>query len=442
MLVEKDLSFLTSNDFGKGRSTMNVLPLPIDEQNVSPKASFAGLDTVRAFAALGVVLLHSCAPYLMNPMPGLAWSMRDEPSPVIDFTFWSIEVFIMPVFLLMAGFLAWKTLTRRGPSSLVKSRAKRLLIPLLFAMVVVLPLDLYCWVLGWVTEGLVAPIKLKSLKFDGVIDQDLWGLGHLWFLHYLFFYVASLAIAWKLLSRWNLQDRIRLSLRGATWLLLGLGTCVLYFRPEVVWGFQHAFLPVPSKWFYSGLFFAFGAVLANWDGQLTWLKSQSTRLVGPAIVLAVVTVLLGQWQVSGGDSELANVTLAGLTCGSALLSTLAIVGIAVARIEKNPVPIQYLAAASFWVYLVHHPILGLVHIDLKWLLPTVSPIVKTGLSFTIATTVSLLLYEAFVRRSFLGRWLGFRWEFPTPDDQDAAGQEEPAVLSIGRGEPTQLRRAA
>lgn len=388
---------------------------------------FAGFDCVRAVAALGVVLLHSCVPYLQHPMPGLAWPVRDSESRVVDCLFWSIEVFIMPLFLVLAGFLAWQTLTRRGSGALIKSRARRLFVPLLFGILVVLPLDLYCWLLGWVAEGLIQPVKLKSLKFDGGMDRDLWGLSHLWFLQYLFLYVLVLALVWLARGRFAIASRWKPTPGTATLAVLLAGSLVLYFRPEVVWGFQHSFFPVPSKWFYSGLFFAFGAMLAAWDGQLSWLTSNSRRLVAPAVSLLVAAVVAGRWQLGGGENHLAATTVAVLTCSSALLVAVTLIGLAAERISCVPSVVSYLAAASFWVYLVHHPIIGLVHLDLKWLFPSASPILKTAASFTIAGGVCLLTYEGLVRSTALGRMLGLGWELP------AGRQPDGEVISIDSG---------
>lgn len=408
---------------------MNVLSLrTVDSPSTQTK--FAGLDALRAAAAFGVVLLHSCVPYLQHPMPGLAWPVRDTASPIVDFGFWWIELFIMPLFLVIAGFLAWQTLERRGPIALVRSRAKRLLIPLLFGILVILPLDLYCWVLGWVAEGIVAPIKLKSLKFDGVVDRDLWGLSHLWFLQYLFLYVSVTALVVLVRRRYATLDRQSPKPLVIAAAVLAVGTVTLYVRPEVVWGFQHAFPPVVSKWLYCGLFFAFGATLASHDGQLVRLKAHAHRLVAPAMLFSVAAVSLGRWHLSGnGDHQLAEIALAALTCCSGLLLTLALIGVAVARIGQVPQTVQYLAAASFWVYLVHHPLLGLVHLDLKWMLPGASPVVKTVAAFAIASGLSLLLYEGLIRRTALGRTLGFSWEAgPSQDLRSGSPQAVDEIL--------------
>lgn len=421
-------------------------PTLTDSTSDRPRLPLAGLDAVRAAAVVAVVALHSGMPYLTHPMPGLTWSVRDSASPTVDFAFWSIELMVMPLFLIIAGFLAAETLTRRGPIGLVKNRGKRLLIPLLFGMIVVLPLDLYAWVLGWVTEGLVSPVKLRSLKFDGVIDRDLWGLGHLWFLQYLFQYIVVLAVASVMLDRFPRLRRPRPSPRSVAIMLVGFAVAVLCVRPQVVWGFQHAFAPVPSKWLYHAAFFFAGVGVAVFDPTWNRTRAVAARWTGPAIAMGIAAVLLGQWHLTqSGDQAIgdpnrgglqwagfANVTLAILTATAAMSIATFAIAMAVGRVRRLPRSVQYLAAASFWIYLVHHPVLGLVHIDLKFLLPGVPAAVKAVVAGTVALAVSLLTYEGLVRRTRLGRWLGMTFEF-APSGADAIPGTNGMVFSDEEG---------
>lgn len=411
---------------------MDVIPLrtpPIE----SPRpiaTNFAGLDAVRAFAALGVVLLHSGVPYLTHPMPGLAWPVQDTPSPLVDFGFWWIELFIMPLFLVIAGFLAWQTLQRRGPAALIMHRARRLLLPLSFAIVCILPMSLYSWLLGFVSEGIIEPQKLRSLKFEGGVDRDLWGLSHLWFLQYLFLYIAVLATVIGLRNRFGTVASRWTSLHALLAAAIVAGSVVIYVCPETIWGFQHAVAPVPSKWIYNGLFFAIGAAVGAHDPSLSWLKSLGSRLALPVCVWAMATVTLGQWHLSGGESQLADIALAIMTSTSSLGMSLGLIGVAVARIDRIPRVIGYFAAASFWIYLVHHPIVGLIHIDAKWWLPAVSPAVKTVAVLIISTALSLLTYESLVRRTAFGRLLGMAWE-PPAQTRDRSSVDHVQVVPIG-----------
>jgi peptidoglycan/LPS O-acetylase OafA/YrhL len=372
----------------------------------------AGFDALRAMAAFGVVLLHCCVPYMQPAVPGLVWSIRDTPDFFVAQCFWTIELFIMPLFLVLAGFLAWTSIERGGRVSLIRSRARRLLGPLLFGMVVILPLDLYAWLLGWVSEGLIPAQKLRSLKFDGGVDRDLWGLSHLWFLQYLFLYVVTLAAANWAWHRMPATIRRSIHPAWASAFLVLVGCVTLYVRPEVVWGFQHRFLPVPSKWIYSGVFFALGVLLARFDPNLEWLKIRASRLVAPSLAFVLAALCLGNWHLRGGSNELASMTLAVATCLSATMVTLTIIGSAAKRISRVPPIVGYLAAASFWVYMVHHPILGLVHIDLKWMLPSWSPALKVALAFSVTLLCSLATYEVWVRQTSLGRLLGLQWQIP------------------------------
>ncbi len=420
---------------------MNAPPLRLHNmgsQLTTGKRDLPGLNCVRAIAALGVVLLHACVPYLEHPMPGLQWATRDAASTPVDFMFWSIEVFIMPVFLVLAGFFAWQTLLRKGHGFLVASRARRLLVPLLFGMVVVLPIDLYIWIAGWIADGLVSPVKIKSLKFDGALGENIWGLSHLWFLLYLFLYIAiTSTAAWVVRESPRLDAMIHQVAGKHAWsLVVSLfltATLTLIFRPEVVWGFQHAFAPVPSKWIYSGTFFAGGLLLGYADPNLDKLPFHAPRLFSIAVLFLAAAVFLGRWHLRFDAAHkqatsplFAQTILALVTTSGAALMTLSVIGLSVRLIHRNGIRIQYLAAASFWIYLVHHPLLGLAHIDLKWCFPTLSPVIKTLLAFAVSVTVSLLLYEAFIRQTRLGKKLGFAWSGPQTNRPSPTRQRLPA----------------
>ncbi len=393
-----------------------------------------GLEWVRALAALGVVLLHACVPYLRHPMPGLTWSVTDSASDVVDAVFWSIELFIMPVFLVIAGFLVTPTLVRRGPIEMLRTRWKRLARPLLFGVLVVLPIDFYLWLCGWVSEGIIPIVKLKSLKFDGAVDKDLWGLSHLWFLLYMLTYIALVAGGAIAAKRVAFVARILKSLDQPSVLLPLVATVAvltLLVRPEVVWGFQHRFEPVPSKWIYSLMFFITGLAWANYDPQLRVLaRLAQPQMVAVSLVAGWAAVLMGRWHLNaaGADTETvaSHLLLAGLTVAAASMITVTSIACAVAKTRRVPKSIAYLAGASFWLYLMHHPMLVLVHIDLKWMLPGTPSVVKVILSFAIAVAMSLVMYEIGVRRSRFGRWTGLG----EPNSTSAETSAVETILSL------------
>lgn len=433
---------------------MNVLPMtesmPANAAGAgNSQTNFVGLDALRVFAALAVVVLHALVPYLKHPMPGLVWSVTDSTSSTADGIFWSIELFVMPLFLLVAGFLTQQSwLRRRSGSGLIRSRARRLLRPLLFAMVVILPIDLYIWVIGWISEGLVSPIKLKSLKFDPSLSKHLWGLSHLWFLHYLFSYVLVFAGFRTIADRCArlpvirfqhpVLRRMNLGMSGWIFVFWLVAASVIFFRPEVIWGFQHAFAPVASKWIYNGCFFAMGAVLASFDPDALKLKAVPSVGSLAAVCVLLMTVPLGVWSLKDASdvTRSSSMVLAIMTAASSLLVSVVLISECLRRFRRLPRWMNYLAAASFWIYLAHHPVLALVHIDLKWMLPSASPMFKATLATLSAVTVSLLTYECFVRRTRLGQWLGMTW---SPDQSLPRDSHDSPTVKPNDDKPVRLR---
>lgn len=102
------------------------------------------LDALRAFAMLLGIVLHGALAFI----PG-AWVVSDA-SVEGDGTPYAILVtaihgFRMPVFFLMSGFFTAMLWRQRGLQALVRHRARRVLLPLVTAMIVVVPLSWAAW---------------------------------------------------------------------------------------------------------------------------------------------------------------------------------------------------------------------------------------------------------------------------------------------------------
>lgn len=378
--------------------------------NTTVADRLAGFDVLRSGAAVAVVLLHATAPYLWHRMPGLTWPVFDTPSRIADALGWAIELSIMPLFLLLAGFFAAPLWIRLGDAAFLKHRGARLLGPLAFAIVLILPMDLYTWLLGWVIEGQIEPRKVRSLKFEAGVDDGLWGLSHLWFLHYLFLY----CVAWVTLRRAATRFGGRVFARKTFAQVAGLvlfGWLILALVPEVVFGFQHAFLPVPSKWLYCGTYFAGGIFLALDSRFLQWTRDHARGLTAIGALATVVGVTLGYALLEGRGGMPVRLLATGATVITAWTLSLGLLGLAAGNRWVAGTRLRYAAAASFWVYLIHHPIIGLVHIDLKLFAPDLAPQWKVAIAAAIALAFSLLTFEVLIRRRPFSLWMGVPKEF-------------------------------
>jgi len=399
---------------------MNVAITPIRN---SPAAAIRGdrsiaPDVIRAFAAVMVVYLHACVPYLTHSMPGLVWPVVDEASGICDAMFWAIEIVVMPLFLVISGFYAYKSLAGTDWQSFLQSRTRRLIRPLLFGMIVILPIDLYIWMAGLIAEGHMPLAKLRSLKVPSPYGDNLWGLSHLWFLMYAFLYgVVMVAAAHQM--RHGIPMRLRPTVRRLSIIsILSIGALTLIASPEVVFGFQHSFIPVLSKWLYSGTFFAGGIAIAVFDPSFRMIDRLAMRHLSVGAMATIAAVMLGRWTLRTDFTRfeashwLVSISLAMTTVGAAWCVTLGAMGMAnrsSTRLLKYPLAsrmIRYVAGASFWIYLVHHPIVGLVHIDLKWLAPGLWPVAKSLLTLGIAVGWGLISYEVVIRRTRFGQFIG------------------------------------
>ena len=88
------------------------------------------LDAVRAFALLGGIALHAATPYVA----GVPWVTTEQPSDTLAVFWYTIHMFRMPLFFLIAGFFGRMVLERRGTGAFVRDRSKRILLPLVFGL--------------------------------------------------------------------------------------------------------------------------------------------------------------------------------------------------------------------------------------------------------------------------------------------------------------------
>jgi len=385
-----------------------------------------GLDLLRALGAILVVMLHVGMPYLTHPLPGLIWS-ADSPdkSRLVTMICWTINGFIMPLFFLMSGFMAAQLAVQLGNRGFLTHRLKRLGQPFLLACCLILPMDLYVWVLGWVAEGSVPWKALRRLSFPEQYDTALWGLAHLWYLGYLLIYCVA---AWGLRELWSLRRQLspptlrfqRRPFLPAPGLITLSAACllagtVLWWQPRIVIGFRNAFYPLWENLLYYAIPFALGWF---WKQQLIDKAPGSTQvsavrlLVGAGLVGCLLILPL-KWHLEQETQPAAIALAPYLFATFGLLMTAGLFQLAL-NFPPGPLPafVRFLAKASFWIYLFHHPLTGLINIDFKavrW-----DPFLEFVLSTGIVLGLCLATFEVGVRRTWLGKILNGVQEPPRP----------------------------
>ena len=353
-------------------------------------ARLHALDAVRAGALLLGVILHASMSFFPGPR---VWLVDDsESSVLLSASFFVIHMLRMLTFFLIAGFVARVSFERIGAAPFFKDRLRRIGVPLLA---------------GWpiLFLALMAAAGMLRPAIDS-LSLARFPLMHLWFLYLLGLFYVAIALAQPLLKRFG--GLARLLVHPLAIVPLAAPLCLaLYLHPYWVMWFgiptpDQSLLPnLPALAGY-GMAFVFGwlaqrepAALALWrrhwpgylmvalacTGYCLWQVGAAPLLMpspqGQAKLLYAASYSLGAWAWALGLIGMAQRFLGGES-----------------RLRR------YLADASYWIYLVHLPLVvalqgAVAPLALPWL-------VKFLLILAVAFALMLGTYALLVRRTLVG----------------------------------------
>jgi hypothetical protein len=179
-------------------------------------------------------------------------------------------------------------------------------------------------------------------------------------------------------------------------LLMGL------FSPAVGPDTSLGLLPQPHVLFYYGIFFGYG-MLYFAVGDPHGRHGRHWWLTLPVSLCVLLPIML--WGgTSAGVSALVQVSYAWLMSAGCM-------GLFQRFLSRPRGWIRYLSDSSYWLYLVHLPMLfWLQGMTRSW---PVSPFLKFVAVCAVATVLLLISYEALVRHTWLGVLLNGRKTRPT-----------------------------
>ena len=265
---------------------------------------------------------------------------------------------------------------------------------------------------------------------------------HLWFLYYLLMlYGIALIVRWVFV-RWfdsnaNLRKKLDVcvlklveSQFGVVWLSLPIGLVIYWMNndlglrtPEV--GFRPDLLSVLAY----GIMFALGWLLHRQTRLLSILRQ---RFVQYLIAGSLLTLGPFYIMITGSHDGLAARTVHAALCSLAMvLLTFGFTGLFLRYCSGYRPTVRYLSDASYWLYIVHLPLVGALQVALSQLPWHWS--LKFILILLVSVPLLLLSYQYLVRYTWIGRLLngprrrGELHEKPPP----AARFESTPTLSAG-----------
>ncbi len=383
-----------------------------------------GMDAVRAFALLLGVVLHAT---LSNVLPPGEWGVGvAQPNLALWAFVHYTHDFRMQLFFLLAGFFGATVVARRGLRAYLRDRASR--IGLVF-LVLVYPIKLLIsipWIAGGLKTGWLslppdtARLPLVVLAIGGLMDETWPAIspGHLWFLYYLglvtVLFVIGRAAAQRLVGGRLARAAdaagahlARILTRPGGPLVLAVATFpILLMTPRhLIDSPDQGFIPEPAAVGEYLLFFALGWWLAYQPQVLHAFG----RLWGPWLALSIATGLTGfaleVQRQTGGDSLTVAWAASAANALTLALATTGWIGVFIARLSQPSRWVRYLADASYWVYLIHLPIVLALQV---WVSDWSSATLQTLVVLSATLALSLLSYDLFVRDTPIGAWLNGR----------------------------------
>jgi peptidoglycan/LPS O-acetylase OafA/YrhL len=381
------------------------------------------LDALRGGALLLGVVLHATLSFL--PASAQFWFVRDtHPSLLLGLLSFTIHVFRMTTFFLMAGFFARLSFHRRGTWGFVRDRLQRIGLPL---------------VIGW--PIIFTPISLIVIwasylpnagPFHGVRNWPPvlpnFPLTHLWFLYVLLeLYVAMLllrgAIVWLDPSgTWRAAlDRVfaRIMRNPLAPLLLAIPIGIAFSLDQRwinVMGVRtpdQSLITNAQAWIGFGTAFGVGWLLHRQVDLLRLLERRWLPHLLIALGLILISFVLVGVMTSAPGAPKLPVSFATLRLVSAILyapaiwiSTFAAIGLALRFMSGFSPTWRYLADASYWLYLIHLPIVMALQVVLSqrdW-----PGLIKFAIILIVAIPPMLASYHLLVRFTFIGAVLNGR----------------------------------
>ena len=376
------------------------------------------LDAVRAFALLLGVVFHASLSFL--PIP-IGWAVMDISTGQSVGGFILIShSFRMALFFLIAGFFSHMSFHRKGTGTFLRTRLVRLGVPFVIGWFILWPLIVSGWIMGaesmrgevHVMAGLIGGFQVLRDLPAGIFTQT-----HLWFLYYLMM-ITTMVLGSRML--------LKLTGRGYDILTRRLDSALAWLasRPCGIWAFilptagilwlmngwgmdtpDKSLVPdLPVTLVYGG-FFSLGWLLhRNRDSF-----EELTRLTAGNVVLAVIastlSVILSSIQADPSHPHFMAARAAFVLCYATMMWSLVLVSIGLFRklIRRTYPCIRYIADASYWIYLIHLPVVVWLQVLVaEWPLHWLAKL--AGVSLT-SILIGLVTYGLLVRYSWIGRLL-------------------------------------
>ena len=230
------------------------------------------LDWLRILSILGVLIFHSAMPYVAED----GWHNKNkETSELLLESNYFLHLFRMSLLFFISGTVSYFMMLRRNSLNFIGSRFRRLFIPLLVGMFLIVPPQIYIERLNSGFSGSYWTFYKTTFDFSPYPEGNF-SWHHLWFIAYLFLYDLLFAplFAW-LTANEGIKERLATFAKGKRLYLIML--------PGIIWfGLIARRLPQTNDLIHDGGYFVYSRFCF-----CLWLRTRLSLLVATMKCLSV-----------------------------------------------------------------------------------------------------------------------------------------------------------
>ncbi|TKK86831.1 acyltransferase [Herbidospora galbida] len=355
------------------------------------------LDLIRIIVVFGLIFFHAA---LVFDAEDDFYVKNAETTSITMILAGFMVIWAMPMLFLVAGVASWHVLRRRTAAGFAGDRLLRLGVPLLVAVVTIIPIPQ--WIRAGTRESYweflpkFFDVHIDLGNFPLIVRGDHFETGHLYFVVMLIAWSLILA----LIVRWMPSDYGFFARRGLILLPFLPISLVCAFH-----GLEEEFAAW-SRWAYL-LFFLYGYILAADDRLREAMRRDAPLAAGIGAVLFAVGA--PSFMLLDGDPMLdmgpLHIVVRALYGAASWCICVALLGF-LDRREWSAKNEGYLARAALFVYVVHQPVVVVAaYYVVRWQAPI---LVKYAAIVAVSFAVTLAAYEVVRRIPYLRELFGAR----------------------------------
>jgi peptidoglycan/LPS O-acetylase OafA/YrhL len=362
------------------------------------------IDWLRVLAALLLVPFHTGV--IFCPGDSISY-VKGQPSLGINLFVGFVHWWHMPLFFFVSGAATWFSLGSRSAGRYLDERVKRLLVPLIFGTLAIVPVQVY-WMRLSNHEFSGSFFRFYPQFFNGIAPDGNFEWGHLWFLAYLFvFSIVALPLFLFLRSEAGRRHTDNLATfceKNGGIFLLAVPLALIQAALRAKWpGFQNLYNDWANFFFYL-TFFVYGYLLCSHEGFTRAVEKHGGIALGMAIPFQSAIILL---DVTG------NVPARGYSLGWILYMILhgfnswfwilAILSLGRRHLSFTNKALEYANGGALPFYILHMAVVvSFGYYVVQW---NAAPIMEFFAICAASLPTTVILYDVLAKRASVTRFL-------------------------------------